>query len=160
GLIITQALGNLIPEKNLKQNKDAYKHLLNMSAYGKLICRKGKIILANKAFISIIKAKKQSDVIGIPVEVLIETKSRKGFKKILEKIENNPKEKIHNTEAKFICINGKTIEVEVSAYSIKYEHSRAVQMVVNDITDRKMTEEKLKYLAYHDALTKLPNRFG
>lgn len=31
-------------------------------------------------------------------------------------------------------------------------------MVMNDISERKETEEKMEYMAYHDALTNLPNR--
>ena len=44
------------------------------------------------------------------------------------------------------------------AKSIVLKGETLILMVANDITARKEAEEKMEYMAYHDALTNLPNR--
>ncbi len=48
--------------------------------------------------------------------------------------------------------------VEVSAVLIEWEEHPAVLVLVSDITERKINEEKLEYLSMHDTLTGLYNR--
>lgn len=54
--------------------------------------------------------------------------------------------------------DGRVLEVEVSVTLIPYEGKEAVCSVVHDITGRKALEEELSRQAFHDSLTKLPNR--
>ncbi len=61
-------------------------------------------------------------------------------------------------------ILGKTRKGEIIPLEISFGNSRSVAgsrvltCIVRDITERKKTERKLKYLAYHDRLTDLGNR--
>ncbi|WML50573.1 EAL domain-containing protein [Neobacillus sp. PS3-34] len=55
-------------------------------------------------------------------------------------------------------LDGKSIEVEMTAMPILYEGRVARQIVGRDITQRKKTEKTIQYMAYYDALTGLPNR--
>ena len=47
---------------------------------------------------------------------------------------------------------------EVCLTALTLSGRRTLLATVRDITDRKVAEERVKYLAYHDALTGLPNR--
>jgi diguanylate cyclase (GGDEF)-like protein len=60
-----------------------------------------------------------------------------------------------------VAANGKDqhfIHLEAELFSDTADRSVRVSGTVQDITDRKRAEEKIRYLAYYDSLTGLPNR--
>lgn len=54
--------------------------------------------------------------------------------------------------------DGTMFPVEVSANYFEYDGKGYNLALVRDITERKQQEQQIEYLAYHDALTNLPNR--
>ena len=70
------------------------------------------------------------------------------------------KELSRTIEAKQVHRDGHEIDVElvVSIHPDEHGHPASILGVTHDITQRKRTEAELRYLAFHDGLTKLPNR--
>ena len=54
--------------------------------------------------------------------------------------------------------NGNVFPAEVCLTALTLSGRRTLLATVRDITDRKVAEERVRYLAYYDALTGLPNR--
>src|SRR5215211_738766 len=63
-------------------------------------------------------------------------------------------------EYRLVAKNGRTVWFRDSAIVLPDEQGRpeSIQGVMLDITDRKVAEERIAFLAYHDKLTGLPNR--
>jgi diguanylate cyclase (GGDEF)-like protein/PAS domain S-box-containing protein len=63
-------------------------------------------------------------------------------------------------EYRLVAKNGRTVWFRDSAIVLSEEEGEpeSIQGVMLDITDRKVAEERIAFLAYHDKLTGLPNR--
>ena len=61
-------------------------------------------------------------------------------------------------EGYFSSAKGKKCYLQGHEKAIVLQGENYILMVTNDISDRKEAEEKMEYMAYHDALTNLPNR--
>jgi diguanylate cyclase (GGDEF)-like protein/PAS domain S-box-containing protein len=57
-----------------------------------------------------------------------------------------------------ITADGRVIEVAIESRPLRYHGRNACVAVAYDLTDRNRAEQRILYLARHDALTELPNR--
>jgi len=64
------------------------------------------------------------------------------------------------TEMQAVKYDGNIIPVELAISEAKVSGESIYIGVIRDITDRVKTQERLNYLAHHDVLTSLPNRFS
>lgn len=63
-------------------------------------------------------------------------------------------------ELRYCCKGGRVIWVNLTASILRDEAGQAqvLQTLIKDISDRKQSEDYLRFIALHDALTQLPNR--
>lgn len=117
------------------------------------------IVLTNKQF---------GHHFGVPEELLIEANDRLVLKYVTDKVENadaflerikylnsHPDEKSRD---EFRLKNGKTFDRYSAPLVDPNGRRRGRIWYFRDITDRKVAEERIQFLAYFDALTGLPNR--
>ena len=66
---------------------------------------------------------------------------------------------VYLDEVEYRCRNGLSVWCEVTTHFTNNERGEMILLgVMRNITERKMAEEKIRNLAFYDALTQLPNR--
>ena len=65
---------------------------------------------------------------------------------------------VHHREMRMRARDGQQLMVAVSAQPLTLDGLDCMLLTVRDITEQKRIEARVKHLAYHDALTNLPNR--
>ena len=61
-------------------------------------------------------------------------------------------------ESWYRCKDGSVFPVEIRTGPIEIDGHQHLLSLVRDVTERKLLQDHIKHLAYHDALTDLPNR--
>ena len=142
---------------SLQESEERYRRLVELSPEAIAVHSQGKIAYINAAGAKLLGASSPEALIGFPVlhfvhPNYVET-ARERIRLVEE--ENQP---INLAEQKLMRLDGQIIDVEVAGIPATYQGSRAAQIIIRDVTERKRVERQLLHGAFHDALTGLPNR--
>ena len=138
-------------EEELNESERKYRLLFERSLDG--ICRttvKGKYLDVNQALVKMLGYKNKEELlkIDIPTQLYVKKSDRPGPK---------DRKKIFTTQLR--RKDGSIIWAEINSIVIhNIDGIIYYEGIVRDITEKKKTEEKLKYLSFHDKLTCLYNR--
>jgi two-component system cell cycle sensor histidine kinase/response regulator CckA len=125
----------------LKQ-KELYQSLFEHLPVGVVIHQDGKFVRCNKKAIEIFGAKFEDEIIGKPIIEFVHPDYRKIVTERIKKILETGGE-VPPIEEKFLRLDGSVIDVEVRASMILWEGKPAVQVIVEDITEKKKLQDEL-----------------
>lgn len=129
-------------EKKLLEKEDSYRALINFLPSGIAINQNNKITFVNPAGVHLLGAHDVNEIIGKPLTQFVHTDSIKDFK---VKMNDVPPGKASTTfEEKLIRLNGSVFDAEITLIHSIINETSAIQLIVNDISDRKRTELALK----------------
>ncbi len=128
-------------EEKFIQKEEGYKTLIDSLPTGIAIYQNKKITSVNPAGICILGAKAANELIGKPVIRFVNPDSIKNFKKKISEATNGIAGSTF--EEKLIRLDGSTFEAEIIPIQTIFDGNPAVQIIVNDITERKRTEQAL-----------------
>ena len=129
-------------------------HLINVKS------KDGIALLANQAFLKTFGLT-ESEFIGKKSDDLIFSSlsaSSRQFVKEADEEALNTKHSVLLPEVDWTLSNGRYIALEMRKLAIQYKGVDAILTVGVNITERKEHQAHIQHLAYHDALTDLPNR--
>jgi diguanylate cyclase (GGDEF)-like protein/PAS domain S-box-containing protein len=140
-----------------KESEDLYHSLVEMSPDIVAVVYQGKIEYINRAGCKLLGSEHPEEIIGskvtnyIPLHLseLIKTRTFSSEKPDYDRL---------SFEFQVKRLDGESIDVEMAARPILYDGRFAIQVVGKDITQRKKAEQTIKFMAYYDTLTGLPNR--
>ena len=142
-------------EEALKESEEKYGSLFRHSNDAILLYDlEGNIIDFNQKVLDQFRYDK-SELSSLKISDLHVTEdpesSERAFKKLLG-------DEFVNQEVNFRSKDGEVFPAEVSSSLFEIRGKKVIQSIVRDITHRKRAVDQIVYMAYHDTLTKLPNR--
>lgn len=145
-------------KKSIQENKKAkeiYQNLVESAPVPFIIHRNGTIIYVNQATLDLVKYSKE-EILNENILKFVEDKGQQDAKRRLARGYTGKSVFEQILRAK----DGEAIEVDITAVETFYEGKPAVQMILHDLRSRKRSERTIKHMAFHDALTGVPNRMS
>ncbi len=151
-----------IMEEEISRSEKEYKAIFESVKDGIVILRDCKVVKCNKNFLKLLGLNSEVNILGkkfwdIFINGMFNITELK--EKITNFVEDNlASDKTHTFEHSFINFNGDKMYVEISLTPYSLGKEKYILVLIRDITARKITEERMRYLSHHDSLTGLYNR--
>ena len=129
-------------EDALRESEDRYRQLVERTPNGILIHVDGQIVYANATSAKMLGSAKAEDLVGKHLLDFVHPDYQKVVKGRVKQLVDNKKE-VPLIEEKLVRLDGTVIDAEVTAIPFVFENRNAVQVVFNDITERKRAEAAL-----------------
>ena len=129
-------------EKALRESEERYRTLTKDSPISIIVHSEGKIVYVNPAALELIGASSEDELLGRSVMEFVHPDYHKIVRERVQKIYEQ-KNAGSPLEEKFIRMDGKIIDVEVTGKIINFEGKIGSQVIIQDITKRKKAEQEL-----------------
>ena len=130
-------------EENLLESEERYKKLVELSRYAICVSIDGKISYMNEAGVRGLAANSANDLIGRNMMDFVHPDFKDQAQlKIDEMVASGIAPPVF--EQRLIRMDGAIVDVEIAAIPFTYKNKPAAQIIINEITDRKAAEEKLR----------------
>lgn len=144
-------------ENELRKSSKRYQEVVRLTPNGVVTHNKGNIIFANDAFIKLVGAKSFEELSGRNLIDFMHPEYHEMARDHVKQLNDN--KIIDFVEQKLISLDGRIIDIEATGMNLSFEEEPEILVIVRDISERKKSEKRIKDMAYHDALTNLPNRY-
>lgn len=139
------------------ENESQLHHMLEGSPIAAYITDavSNQVLFANSSYISLIDSTPEEVTSLVPASYYADTEI---YKKIMETLRKGDTITNELIELRSAGDRAWCKWVLASYFPLKYQNKPAILGWLYDITDRKLMEDKIAHMAYHDKLTGLPNR--
>lgn len=122
--------------------KNEFEELLEKLPIGVVLHSRGRVIFANRHAHIVIGAKNRGELLGMNALDFVHPDNVQG---ILERIKAvSEGHSVPFMEEKFICLDGKIIDVETMAFPVSYGGENVIQVIFRDISEKKRNEAQLR----------------
>lgn len=137
----------------LRASEERYRALVELSPDAIAVHREGRLLFINPAGARLLDASRPDDLIGTSLADFLTANEPEERERLIASDTGNT-----SLEARLRRLDGEEIDVELAASRITYADETAWQIVLRDITERKLMEAELRRLATTDQLTGICNR--
>jgi PAS domain S-box-containing protein len=131
-----------LTEENFKQKEEQFQSLIESIPTGIAIIQEDKFIFVNPLARRILGGNQEASIKGMALSSIIRSKSEHSSSAKPESAVNGD---LNSTfEETIVRQDGSIIDVELTLIEINFLGKPAIQLILNDITDRKRTEEALR----------------
>jgi diguanylate cyclase (GGDEF)-like protein/PAS domain S-box-containing protein len=147
-LALTGLMLDVRDQRRSELEGDRMRGLANAAVEGLVVCRDNIIMTANNSFIALAGASDEV-VVGARLDTYFPDETLRA--ELLAR-SNQP------MDAELRRCDGSVIPVELISRFIDFLGKPHRAIAIRDLSSRKLAEQSIRFLAYHDALTGLPNR--
>lgn len=130
-------------EQFLRESEDRYRSLVELSPEAIIVHTEGKIMYANNSTLKYLRAANKEELVGKCMSDLVPTQYKTEIHERMKKAKEVPGS-IEPLQMKFEMIEGQTVYLEAVGAPVKYLGQPAGQVIIRDITARKLYEEELR----------------
>ncbi len=141
-------------EDALRESKEQYQDLVELSPETIYIQQEGKFVFVNSAGRKLFGATSLEDLMGKSVTDILHPDYREPASARV-RMEREKTKDIPSIEEKYVRLDGTLVDVEVSAVPIDYLGKSALQVFARDITGRKRLEDQLRQSQKIEAVGRL-----
>jgi diguanylate cyclase (GGDEF)-like protein/PAS domain S-box-containing protein len=142
-------------EKQLRDSEEKFRNLVDQAADCFFLIEKNGLIVDVNPFACDLLGYKKEELLFLHVAYLFSSLS----KKIISINKNIDYDASYNFEDDLKKPNGKSIPIDINLRLINISDRQMYLALCRDISEKKKTEAKIHHMAFHDALTGLPNRW-
>lgn len=144
-------------EASLRESEMRFRAILEQSPVAMEFSRDGRVVDGNPAYLSMFKLGDIAQAQGRPVFEHVAAEQREDTQEWYRRLNSGePAEPTHETTG--IRQDGTEFPLFASAKRLVFSDGPMICAFLMDFTERRETEERMKYLAFYDQLTDLPNR--
>ncbi len=140
---VAMAIRRKQSEDALRESAERYRRLVELGPDVVAVHCEGKIVYINQAGVSLLGANNVEEILGKPVMDFVHPDYTAIVQERIKQTQEDAKVATVIYE-KFLRLDGKAINVEVTAIPIMYEDKPATQVVFHDVTERKQVEDALR----------------
>ncbi|MFO7558211.1 MAG: PAS domain S-box protein [Desulfobacterales bacterium] len=130
-------------EQLLRESEVRYRNIIEVSPAGIIVHSDGKLVFTNKAGSDLMGAGSPAEIIGMPIKEILHPDNWNSARERLQRMLAGEKI-LHPVEERLVRLDGKTVDVFVTDTKLTYEGRPAVQVVIQDITEKKKIERELR----------------
>jgi PAS domain S-box-containing protein len=129
-------------KESAREGELRYLALVERLPVGVVIHKNGRLLFANSQAHQILGAKKTRQLVGTDVLNFVHPDfHNRIIRRMKEVAEGLPGAMV---EQKYVCMDGKVIDVETMAFPYTFQGEPCVQVIFRDITERKQSEARIK----------------
>jgi two-component system, cell cycle sensor histidine kinase and response regulator CckA len=144
-LVLTDLEEVISAEASLRESEQRYRELLEFAPVGIAVYVEGKIVFTNPAGARLLGADSEEMIAGKPIAEIIHPAGLEGSQSRMRRMMAGEKD-LYPAEEVYLRLDGTPITVAVMATTLPYEGKPAVQVILTDITGRKMAEAERERL--------------
>ncbi|MEI6797402.1 MAG: PAS domain S-box protein, partial [Methanomassiliicoccales archaeon] len=130
-------------EESLIESENRYRTLVELAPMAVLVNRNERVVLVNQACLQLFGASTANQLLGRSIYELFHPDYHDKVRGRIHELRDLSKA-VPGIEEKIIRLDGKVVDVEVSAVPFKDQGVNAIHVVLRDITERKLAEESSK----------------
>ncbi len=142
----------------LKESENRYYNLITYSPEATIAICNNAIVVANDAAARLLDAASPNDLIGMPLRKIYDDDTAAEIAGRIQDVARGRSAATTRSDRMY-RLDGTEIDVECTWIPFTYERQPATYALIRDVTEQRRSEELNRFLASHDPLTQLPNRY-